>query len=1014
MPGNLVRQIRRGLLVGLLALTNATAMSDEWFARPWQTDDGLLDNNVHAITQTPDGYIWVATETGLSRFDGVRFQTEWPLRTSIQPENNVERLLMDSRGNFWMAMHRGNVLSVSPQSSREYSEKEGLPKNSPIALFEDHGGSIWIAFNNGIMTRIDNGLTTNFNIVGDLSPTNNYSRVTRDIAGNVWVAKDKYIGIFQDGTFLPRATLERRVTRVTAARGGGIWIFAGAELLHCSADGKLEKRAELPEGAGPTAFEETRAGVLWIGTAAHGLFRYDGTELTSIPTSQRNISCVMEDSEGNLWIGTNGGGLIRLRRRTVQVFSTAAGAPFESLRSVCRDASGALWVVTWNREAWRQDTNGWIRVVASATSQSGGNFSCIAADPAGPVWIGSHSAGLYRYQNGGYTHWTTQEGLTNNQIQSLMVASNGDLWLTTDSASGTAGLQRLHGNVWHTFPLPPNPGVLRALIEDKSGNIWIGSADGQLLRVKDDQLFDETPKIKSSPVSIRCLAATDDGSLWIGYAGLGLGRLKDGKFSNITTAQGLSDDYISQIIDDQRGWFWFGGNRGIFKVRQRELNAAADGRPARVRSIIYERGEGVPGLQAAYETTPVGLCDTNGCLWLASRAGLVAVHAERIRDNPNPPLVRVDQVTANGHPIAQYDPLAALQTPAEGVADLRNPNTRLTISPKHGKLEIDYAALSFTAPENVQFKYRLDNVDDDWVEAGAQRSASYPQLAAGDYQFHVIACNNSGVWNDEGATLSVTILPFFWQRWWFRAAVVAAFTLSLIAIVRYVSVRRLQKQLRLMEQQAAVERERMRIARDIHDDLGDRLTTVAVLSGLVLRNHESQPRETNGQHEHLERISTTARQATDALDEIVWAINPRNDVLPNLINYIGQFAAEFLRTSGVRCRLDLPDHPPDQPVPAEARHNLFLVVKEALNNVVRHSGATEVRLQIIAGEKSATVIIEDNGKGFAETTTLSGADGLRNMRQRITEIGGQFTIEGRPGQGTRIHVEFPWRRALAE
>jgi signal transduction histidine kinase len=373
--------------------------------------------------------------------------------------------------------------------------------------------------------------------------------------------------------------------------------------------------------------------------------------------------------------------------------------------------------------------------------------------------------------------------------------------------------------------------------------------------------------------------------------------------------------------------------------------------------------------------------------------------------------VRIDQVTANGQPIARYDPLATLQPSPEGVTDLRNPKARLTIPPKHGKLEIDYAALSFTAPENVQFKYRLDNIDDDWVEAGAQRSASYPQLAAGDYQFHVIACNNSGVWNDEGASLTITILPFFWQRWWFRAAIVLGFTLSLIAIVRYVSVRRLQKQLRLMEQQAAVERERMRIARDIHDDLGDRLTTVAVLSGLVLRNRESQPNGANGQHEHLERISATARQATDALDEIVWAINPRNDVLPNLINYIGQFSVEFLRTAGVRCRLDLPDHPPDQPVPAEARHNLFLVVKETLNNVVRHSGATEVRLQIIAGEKSATVIIEDNGKGFAETTTLSGADGLRNMRQRINEIGGQFIIEGRPGHGARIHVEFPWHRA---
>jgi signal transduction histidine kinase/ligand-binding sensor domain-containing protein len=1009
MPGNLALQIRHGLLAGLLALTQVTfAAGDDWFARPWQTDDGLLDSDVHALAQTPDGYMWVATETGLSRFDGVRFQTVWPATDSALPENNVDRLLVDSHDRFWMALHRGNVISVDHDTTRNYSDKEGLPKTNPTALVEDREGAIWIAFNNGIATRISHGEVTNFNIAGDLPPNNNYCRLTRDDAGRIWIAKDKYIGIFENGKFLPRATLERRVTRISTARGGGIWIFAGAELLRCREDGKLEKRAELPEGAGPTIVLEDRSGVLWIGTAAHGLYRYEGTELTAIQTSQRNISCLMEDREGNLWVGTYGGGLVRLRRRTVQVMSTASGAPFESLRSVCRDAGGNLWVVTWNREMWRQDANGWNRVIATTNSQSGGNFSCVTADPSGPVWIGSRSSGLYRFQNGTFAHWTIQEGLVNNQIESLIVSSHGDLWLTTDSASGGSGLQRFRDNQWHTFSLPLDPGALRALAEDKSGNIWIGSADGQLLRVNGDKLSDETPRTKSPPVSIRCLATTEDGSVWIGYAGFGVGRLKDVRLSSITTAQGMSDDYISQIIDDRRGWLWFGGSRGIFKVRQRELNDVADGRSGRVRSIVYERGEGMPGLQAAYETSPASLRDSEGCLWLASRAGLVAVHAERIRDNREPPPVRIDEVTSNGRPIALYNPLASFQPLLPGVADLRNSRARLIVPAKHGKLEFNFAALSFTAPENVQFKYRLDNVDEDWVEAGTQRSVPYPQLAAGDYQFHVIACNNSGVWNDAGATLNVTVLPFFWQRWWFRAAVLAGFTLSLIAVVRYVSVRRLQRQLRLMEQQAAVERERMRIARDIHDDLGDRLTTVAVLSGLVLRNRDAQPR--NGQHEHLERISTTARQATDALDEIVWAINPRNDVLPNLINYIGQFAVEFLRTASVRCRLDLPDHPPDRPVPAEVRHNLFLVVKEALNNVVRHSGATEVHLRIIAEEKSASVVIEDNGRGITANAADTGGDGLRNMRQRMAEIGGEFKIEGRTDTGTRITLEFPWRR----
>jgi len=393
------------------------------------------------------------------------------------------------------------------------------------------------------------------------------------------------------------------------------------------------------------------------------------------------------------------------------------------------------------------------------------------------------------------------------------------------------------------------------------------------------------------------------------------------------------------------------------------------------------------------------------------------IHPENIRDNADPPPVLLERVVVDGKTVASYDSRRPIgEQDSIGVLELPGGTSRplaggakteqLRLSPNHHKLEFEFTGLSFSAPENVRFRYWLEGFDEDWNDGGALRRASYSRLPAGDYRFHVMACNNSGVWSKSAAEVGFTVLPFIWQTWWFRAGVIVSSAFILIAVVRYVSFRRLQQQLRLAEQQAAVERERTRIARDIHDDLGNRLTTMSILSGLALKNRG----DGNGDGEPLRQIAATAEQVTDALDEIVWAINPQNDVLPNLIDYIGQFAVEFLRPTGLRCCMNLPDHPPHRPVLADLRHNLFLAVKEALNNIVRHSGATEVSLHIVSDDKVLQVIVEDNGKGFEIAPSKSGADGLRNIRQRIDEIGGRFRVESRLGAGTRVVIELDWAR----
>jgi len=988
----------------LIPLFRVWGVSGDWFASVWTAEDGIPDNGVRAIAQTPDGYLWVATEGGLSRFDGARFQ-RFQISNVAAENSGVARLFVDAQNQLWMLMNRGAVICVGPQSNRIYTLADKLPEGYPRGFIQDGEGAGWISYaSDEGATRVKDGKVTTYGITKGLFMQGGLSLAT-DAAGRVWFGKNRAMGIFRDEKFETLITWNSPINLLAGAEESGLWVISDRQLYRYEEGREPQRIAPIISGADPTVLLEDRTGTLWMGTSAHGLYRLDGSGFKSVHTSHRDISCLSEDREGNLWVGTRGGGLNRLRPRVVKLSSTDAGLPVESLRSICRDTSGAIWAVARNSLVLRREGDRWVNMCAE-TNWPGGHAFCVAADPSGGVWIGMWGRGLFRYCNGSYREMSVPEGLLDEHVRSVMVSSKGEVWVTTDTLTGYARLQRLRGREWHHWEMPAPTRILRALAEDKAGNIWIGSGNGRLLRMTENQIFDETPAGETGErTGIRSLVTTEDGSVWIGYAGIGLGRIKDGRYTQINSAQGLGDDYVSQIINDGNGWLWCCGSGMIFKVALHELIAASEGRAAHVRSIVYGRGEGVPGLQAAYEAFPAAFRDADGAIQVATRMGLATIDTERIRDNPDPPSVVIERVAVNGHSIATYDILEALpHAPRPAVTNLCVPGAKLKVHPNHRKLDIEFTALSFTAPENVQFRYRLEGFDEEWIEAGRQRSATYSQLPAGNYRFHVVACNNSGLWNNQGAALTFAVLPFFWQTWWFRTAAGAGLVLGIGAVVRYVSFRRLRRHLREMTQQAAIDKERTRIAHDLHDDLGASLTHVTLLLELAAHN-QAETGKANG---HLQEGLTAARQAIKALDETVWAVNPSNNTLAELIGYIGQFALEFLQHANIRCRMDVPDNPPDWPVSFELRHNLFLMVKEALNNVVRHAHATEVEVQINVTDTALTVRINDNGRGFDRLPEDTLADGVRNMRSRAEALHGQFEIASKPGGGTRVAVVFFW------
>jgi signal transduction histidine kinase len=374
-------------------------------------------------------------------------------------------------------------------------------------------------------------------------------------------------------------------------------------------------------------------------------------------------------------------------------------------------------------------------------------------------------------------------------------------------------------------------------------------------------------------------------------------------------------------------------------------------------------------------------------LWFATSRGVVNVNPDKLTPAPIPPPVLIEEMRVDGETVPIRD-------------------TKVIIPPGHNQFDFRFTALNFAAGERARFRYRLEGLDREWVDAETRRTAHYGSLPAGEYHFRVISCSNEGVWNDTGAVLAFIVRPHFYQTVWFTILASVGALGGVAFAARRVTTAKYRRRLAKLEQQHAVERDRARIAKDIHDDVGAGLTQITLLTELARR----EPQQVGA---HLERITGSARQLTRAMDEIVWAVDPQHDTLNGLMDYVSAFAEDYLRTAGIRCRMDLPMTLPEAHVDAELRYNLFLALKEALNNIVKHAKAGEAWLRLRIEAKSFTLIVEDNGQGMpaarngaagAESNRITSGSGLVNLEKRLSAIGGRCRIHSEPGRGTRVEM----------
>ena len=990
---------------------------DVWTA----ADSGLPQNTVRAILQSRDGYLWVGTLDGLARFDGVRFTVFNKGNTPGLPSNRITALYEEAGGDLWVGTENGDLAVRRAGHFIPFASEHALPRERVYRITQDEAGNLLVHWEENTLLRLERG-----RFVPVVMPENAPAFLDGTVKsgtsrGTLWAVTPEGLHLFARGK-LQTITASNglpslRIAMVRMDEHSTAWVStedAGLIRIH---DGKVVKvytqRDGLPsDRLGPSVFAcEDLKGNLWLLNVGPWLGRWkDGvfTEYSptnnfspsslarsAIPYDVNRVDVLLPDREGNLWIGTEGSGLIRAREQAVTMHPAGAGKRAGSIYPMCEDRAGRIWLGSW-------DNGLAICKGGACTNYQMGFLTALYEDRAGRMWMGRHRS-LGIFQDGLFTTESVPSELTNLVVNAILEDRAGAFWFGAERA-----LFRYERSELTSFSQRNGLAaeLIAALIEDHTGAIWIGSQRG-LARFADGRFtnWSESDGLPSNHV--RALYEDGQGTLWIGTYDGGLGRFKDGKFTRYTVRQGMFDNGVFRIMEDARGNFWMSSNRGIHRVNKRELNEFAEGRRRTITSVSYGKRDGMLNAECNGGCWPAGVKTRDGKLWFPTQEGAAVIDPVALPMNSQPPPVVLEAVLLDREPVAAARESAAGSpiSPRRAALSLAPQPPPLRIPPGKLNLEIQYTALSLINSERLQFKYRLKGWDDDWVEAGTRRAAYYSHVAPGHYTFTVLAANSDGVWNDEGASLALIVLPAWYQTWWFRTLVVAA--LAGVAFRFYRA-----RILRLQREQAAQhkfsrgliqsqEQERKRIAAELHDSLGQNL--------LVIKNRVVMAKNPGASaDQELDEIARLATQSLEEVREISQNLRPYQLDRLGLTRALLGLVKKVDASADLHCLADIT--PLDRLFSSEAETNFFRIVQEALNNVLKHSSASEARVVVERDEAQVRLLIEDNGRGFNWRTNQSEAShgmGLSGIAERVRILHGHLAIESAPGQGTRLKIQVP-------
>ncbi|MFN7928986.1 MAG: two-component regulator propeller domain-containing protein [Blastocatellia bacterium] len=975
--------------ITFLLCFRATAQAQEYGFDVWTTANGLPQNTVTGVAQTPDGYLWLSTFDGLARFDGVRFTIFDKGNTKGILNNRFARLFVDREGAVYAATENNVVTVYHNGVFRSYTDFATSGEIIAAIVSDANGGPIFETAKGYSALRGDRFVRTQKDPDG--------KQIYGGNSGAKWIIEGIQTARYKDGqvtTYPLKLTQEELGASNSLApyedSCGALWVkrtFPAFELWRLQ-DGKITvfTKKEIPalHELVPNQVQESADGSIWFLFSGltipkpSQLVRFKDNQFTSYSLNEPvGATASLIDREGNFWLATSTG-LRRLRRKLVTTLSVKDGLNSNEVYPLIQTANGDIFIGTVqgvNRYANGKITNLKLRYSAKFPLYMRGFWE----DDRAQVWLGYQGEGGFgRYESPSSVKRIGKNDLPNGATD-FAADRLGNIWVATSEGVYKYKDDKEIAHYTVSDGLPSDNVI--TLHVDRNGTLWAGTFAG-LAQLKNGRFTSYNAEGDSPKGFVRAIYEDADGVLWCGTYGDGLVRYKGGKFFNYRVEHGLFNNGVFAILEDKRGNFWMSSNRGIHRVSKQELNDFAEGKIPKLNSVSYDEKDGLLNAECNGGRLPAAIKAKDGKFWFPTMGGIVIIDPDAEAMNPNPPPVVIENISIDRKPVDNHTGQVELQ-------------------PGQSNIAIEYTGLSLIKSNQIKFKYKLEGLEEKWIEVGTRRTVDYSYLPAGSYTFRLIAANANGVWNNEGTALKIIVRPFFYQTWWFIGMLVMAagglgwwLYHTRVSRLRTIAEAKTLFSRRLIESQEA---ERKRIATELHDGLGQNLVVIKNRAALGLKKGDEKERVAK----EFNNISESATQALDEVREIT------NNLRPQLLDRLGLTKAiqAMLKKVSDVVEIESEIDSIDNIFNESEEISVYRIIQESLNNIIKHANAANAKVKIKRTESQILIAIEDNGKGFDTTNSSSGL-GLVGLKERAQLLNAELVIDSKPGKGTVIQVEI--------
>lgn len=981
----------------------------------WQSDTGLPQDSVRVIQQSADGYIWLATNGGLVRFNGFSFSIFNTENTPQMQSNVVRSITQDRSGTLWIGTANG-LLRYHNHHFQAFNTASGLPSNIVWLVHQDRVGRLWAGTSAGLAVMIESKWKP-LQEVGNLHPDSE-KRIADAPDGSIWFADGNQLVHLDAHSLAPKEQLQvasaSEISAIACDAGGDLWVGTqqGLEIYRQGHLTPVVLNSSL-RGIQINTILPTAPESAWVGTS-QGLYFADLNQKTiPKPVSallQGPILTLLRDREGTLWVGTDHG-VARLQQpEKIEEFPADSDLPVSTIDALYEDREGNLWIGS-ETEGLTILRDQKFTTFTKRQGLSGDMVTSIYGDHNSALWIGTDGAGLNRMTGKGVAQFSTANGLSSNVILALAADQHGNMWVGTPS-----GLNRMHGSSVKIYNIDDGlaDDFVRSLFVDHDGSLWVGTRHG-LAHMSGEHFVNYSSLDGLGSDFVGAILRTHDGSLWVGTSG-GLSLYHNGSFTTLTTKDGLSNNVITAMHEDAKGTLWLGTNggglnrlqnhvvhpvaakalpqiiygilqddsgnlwlsspTGVYRIDHTSLDPAAAGTTdSRLQVRAFGPGDGMKTRECSGRGHPEAWKQPDGSLWFATVRGVASIVPEHLAQNLTPPETAIESVLIDDRPADQ--------------------SGTLVLQPGKHRVEFQYAGLSFAVPQLVSYRYRLEGYDRGWMNAGHARSAYYTNLPPGRYTFQVLSANNDGVWDKTPAEISFRIRPYFYQTIWFYL-ILGLSVCCLGSLAYWWNLRRVQTEFN------AVLGERNRIAREIHDTLAQDIVSISLQLEVVSRLLGGPVQNVRDQLDRTREL--VKRSLVDARSSI-WALRSQDRQHEDLPARLSAGVQELGRDAAAQVRFDVQGT--YRPISRKTEDELLRIGKEAAGNAVRHAEASRIEVKLLYDTDTVCLRIEDDGKGFDPAKVAGHQDGhfgLQGMKERATEIHASFQIESQPGSGTRVSV----------